>query len=570
MSGDQPQSAAISKAEALKRGSRHLRGTVADGLVADAVNFGDGNEALLKFHGTYQGFDRDSATARKQQGLDKLWQFMVRARIPAGRLTAEQYLALDAIAGAYAGGNMRVTTRQGIQFHAVAKGDLKATIAEINQALLTTLAACGDVVRNVIASPAPVASPVYRKLAEDAKLLANHLLPQSRAYHEIWLGGEKIVSTEAEIEPLYGEAYLPRKFKIAIADPSDNGIDVLANDLALISRFDGDRLEGYILALGGGLGMTHNKPKTYARLATPVAFIRPDQLVRAAEAAVRLHRDYGDREDRRHARLKYIIAERGEAWAKARLEEDLGEELADPPALPRFHVPDHMGWHPQGDGRWYLGLPTDSGRIQDLGAVRIRSALAEIARRFKPSFVLQGTQDVILGDIAPEDRDAIDAVLTDHGVAQAKDLLPVERWAMACPALPTCGLALTEAERVRGPIVGSIVEVLRRHGLAEERFSVRITGCPNGCARPYAGDIGIVGRMPGYYAIYVGGDFEGTRLNAKLFEKVAEAEIGEALEPLFAAFARDKRDGEGFGDFCHRLGIERLAEIAGTALEAVA
>jgi sulfite reductase (ferredoxin) len=436
--------------------------------------------------------------------------------------------------------------------------------------LLTTLAACGDVVRTVTTVPAPIRDAVHQQLEADARRLSTHLLPQTGAYHEIWVDGEKWQDDEAALagpaespDPLYGERYLPRKFKIGLAVPEDNTIDVLTNDLAIVALWEGDRLTGYDFLLGGGHGMTHNNPKTYPRLATPVAFVLPEDLLAAAAAVVKLHRDHGDRGDRRHARLKYVIAEHGEEWARARLGEYLGKDLEPARPLPPLAVPDHLGWHQQGDGNLYLGIPVASGRMTDSGGSRLRTALRAIVAQFRSDPILMPSQDIILSNIRPEHREAITAILRAHHVRLAEELLPAERWALACPALPTCGLALTEAERVRDDIVTQIQQRLARHGLAHERLSVRITGCPNGCARPYTGDIGIVGRMPGYYALFVGGDFEGTRLNEALVDKVALDMIGETLDPLFAFFAARREAGEGFGDFCHRAGLPALKQALG-------
>jgi len=554
---------AISKPEAIKQQSRQLRGHIARDLADTATPFDKEGYALLKFHGVYQGYDRDSATELKQRGEDKIWQFMVRARIPGGRLTADQYLALDAIADRHANGSLRITTREGIQFHGVVKAGLRSAIAEVNGAMLTTLAACGDVVRNVTTVPAPIRDAVHLRLEADARRLSTHLLPHTRAYHEIWVEGAPWREDESAAEkpdPLYGERYLPRKFKMGLAIPEDNTIDVLTNDLAIVALFEGDRLLGYNFLLGGGHGMTHNNPKTYPRLATPVAFIEPDDLLAAAAAVVRLHRDHGDRGNRRHARLKYVIAENGEDWARERLTEYLGKTLEPCRAMPAFAVPDHLGWHEQGDGKLYLGIPVSSGRIADTPQSRIRTALREIIERFGCDPILMPSQDIIVSQIRPEDRDAIEYLLRDHGVRLAEDLAPAERWALACPALPTCGLALTEAERVRDDIVAAIEARLRNYGLERERLSIRITGCPNGCARPYTGDIGIVGRMPGYFSLFVGGDFAGTRLNTALVDKVALREIAEVLDPLFALYASTRLDDEGFGDFCHRAGQPALQQ----------
>ena len=557
---------APSKVEGVKQASRALRGELAGGLAGPEPAFDDDGYNLLKFHGIYQGYDRDSATERKQQGLEKEHEFMVRVRIPGGRLTAAQYLALDDLADRYANGTLRITTRQSIQYHGVIKRDLKETVASINQALLTTLAACGDVVRTVTTVAAPIRDARHARLEADARRLSTHLLPQSGAYHEIWLDGERVAG--ATEESLYGATYLPRKFKIGLGLPDDNSVDVLTNDVGIIALYEGGRLAGYNFALGGGLGMTHNNAKTYPRLATLVAFVAPEDLVEAATAVVKLHRDHGDRSDRRHARLKYLIDERGEAWAKAQLERYLGKPLEAPRPMPAFQVKDHLGWHAQGDGKLYLGIPVASGRIVDVAqGAKLRTALRRIMQRVAPDPILTPQQDIILSNVAPADRPVIDDILETHRVLGTESLKPVQRWALACPALPSCGLALTEAERVREPLIDGIAQELRRYGLENERLSVRITGCPNGCARPYAGDIGIVGRMPGFYALFVGGDFEGTRLNSLLVDRVPYAQVAQTLGQLFAVFAAERDAGEGFGDFCHRVGADRLKAALGIALK---
>jgi len=553
----------ISKAEAVKQQSRQLRGRIARDLADTASPFDKEGYALLKFHGVYQGYDRDSATELKQRGESKSWQSMVRVRIPGGRLTAGQYLALDALADRHANGSLRITARQSIQFHGVVKPGLKATIAEINAALLTTLAAGGDVVRTVTTVPAPIRDPAHARLEADARRLSSYLLPRTRGYHEIWVEGapwREEAGVGEKPDPLYGERYLPRKFKVGLAVPEDNTIDVLTNDLAIVALFEGDHLAGYNFLLGGGHGMTHNNPKTYPRLATPVAFIEPEDLLEAAAAVVRLHRDHGDRGNRRHARLKYVIAENGEDWARERLEEYLGKALEPSREMPAFSVPDHLGWHEQGDGRLYLGIPVSSGRVVDSTQSCIRTALREIVERFGCDPILMPSQDIILSEIRPQDRDTIEGVLREHGVPRAEDIAPAGRWALACPALPSCGLALTEAERVRDDIVAGIEARLRHYGLEHERLSIRITGCPNGCARPYTGDIGIVGRMPGFYSLYIGGDFAGTRLNSAVADKVPLHAIAETLDPLFALYASAYAMGEGFGDFCHRIGLPAVQQ----------
>jgi sulfite reductase (ferredoxin) len=358
----------LSKVEDIKAASNRLRGTIALGLTSAASGFEEADHQLLKMHGIYQGYDRDSATELKQRGEEKRTEFMARVRAPGGLMTAEQYLAIDELAQRFAGGKLRITTRQGLQFHGVAKGDLWATIHGVNAALLTTFAACGDVVRNVTATAAPIEDAVHRRLRADARMLSTALLPQTRAYHEIWVGEDNVAApapAEPTVDPLYGPTYLPRKFKIGIATPENNDIDVLTNDLAIIALFKGDRLEGYNLAVGGGLGMTHNKPQTYPRLASLVVFIEPDALLDSVKAVIELQRDHGDRGDRKHARLKYVVDALGLEWFKTELERRLGRPLADARPMPSFRIQDHLGWHEQGDGQWFFGLPIESGRIED-------------------------------------------------------------------------------------------------------------------------------------------------------------------------------------------------------------
>jgi sulfite reductase (ferredoxin) len=557
--------------EGQKEASRRLRGDIAAALDATEARGGISESAysLLKFHGTYEQFDRDTATARKQRGEDKEWQFMVRVRAPGGAMTAAQYLDLDALADRHGNSTLRITTRQSIQFHGVLRENLRPTIAAVHGALLTTMAACGDVVRQVMASPAPIRDAAHARVLADARMLSAALLPRSRAHHEIFLDEQPVAGAGEEAEPLYGATYLPRKFKIGIAHldeaGGDNTVDVLANDLGVIALFEGGVLRGYQLCIGGGLGMTHNRADTYPRLATPIAFVAPEDLLRAAEAVIRFQRDHGDRSDRRRARLKYVLDDLGPERVRAGIAAQYGAPLPPPRLLPRLKVPELLGWQEQGDGRLWLGLPVPSGRIQDSGGVALRSAMREVVRRFGADPVFTPQQDVLLTNLAPESRAPVEAVLRAHGVTLAEDLTPIARWALACPALPTCGLALTEAERVRAPILQQIEGVLGRHGLSGERISLRITGCPNGCARPYAGDIGLVGRVPGHFAIFLGGDFEGTRLSFKFLERVPQEGIGAALEPVLAAFAAERQPGEGFGDFANRRGPDALLALSAAA-----
>ena len=555
-----PPAPKLSGVEALKRGSQHLRGRLAEELAEGGSQVSEDAYNLLKFHGSYEQYNRDTATSRKREGLEKEYSFMLRVRMPGGILTQAQYLALDALSDTYGDATMRITTRQGVQFHGIIKGNLKPTIAAIHQTLLTTQAACGDVVRNVMSTPAPRRDAVHARLEADARMLSERLLPASRGYHQIFLDDDT-TDAATESEPLYGTTYLPRKFKIALATPTDNTVDVMANDLGLIAVFEEDVLIGYNLSVGGGLGMTHNRADTFPRLGSIVGSVGPDDLLRATEAVVSLHRDHGNRGDRKRARLKYVVEDNGVDWVRDRLAEYLGAPLAPPLPTAAFDVPDHLGWHEQGDGRVWLGVPVPSGRIGDRDGVRLRTALRILVSEYGAVPVMTPQQDVLLTDLDPAHAPAIDALLRDHGVTAAAELSPLARWALACPALPTCGLALTEAERVREPIVAMLDALLVRFGVADERISLRITGCPNGCARTYTGDIGLVGRVPGAYAIFVGGDFAGTRLSFNLYERVREADLPARFAPLIAAFATGRQGQEGFGDFCARLGHDVLLAL---------
>jgi sulfite reductase beta subunit-like hemoprotein len=546
-------------AETIKATSLGLRGPLEAELSAEATKGGlsEASYTLLKFHGTYEQFDRDTATARKQVGEDKDWSFMVRVRAPAGRLTGAQWLALDDLAGEFADGTLRLTSRQGVQFHGILRDNLGASVAAINATLLTTLAACGDVVRNVITSPAPRRDASHARLEAEARRLSSALLPKSRAHHEIFLGEEAAAAPEEE--PLYGPTYLPRKFKIALIHPDDNTPDVLANDLGFIMH-----PEGWIVTIGGGMGMTHNKPATFPRLADAVALIGPDEVLEVAEAVVRLSRDHGDRSDRKHARLKYVLAERGVEWARARLSEDLRRTLRAAPPLPPLSVPDHLGWHAQGDGRWWLGLHIPAGRV----AGGLRAALREAVERFGLNPIATPGQDLLLADVAEAERAALESLLRAHAVPLPEAFTPIARAMMACVALPTCGQSLAEGERVRQPILQQVERELAGLGLLSERISLRVTGCPNGCARPYQGDIGVVGRAPGLYTLFVGGDFAGTRLSFPVADKVPMEAIGATLAPLLARWAARRDPGEGFGDFCTRQGADSCRALTGSALAA--
>ncbi|MDA0781154.1 MAG: NADPH-dependent assimilatory sulfite reductase hemoprotein subunit [Rickettsiales bacterium] len=553
----------LSKVEAIKTDSIYLHGGLDKEMSSEGGAVSDEAYELLKFHGSYFGFDRDTATERKKAGLEKEWEFMVRMKAPGGRITAKQYLGLDSICEKYANGTLRITTRETFQFHCIIKQNMKKHIAAINELLLTTLGGCGDVVRNVMTSPAPKKDKLHLKLLEDANVISEFTLPKTSAYHEIWLDGENMARNPSneDYEPLYGKVYLPRKFKISVSVPEDNSMDALTHDLAIIQIWEGGELLGYNLLLGGGLGMTHNKPETYPRLATPIAFIEPDRLLDGVAAVVKLHRDYGDRSNRKHARLKYVVEENGIEWTRSKLEEIYGEKMQDARPMGQFRVVDHMGWHEQGDGKWYLGVPVSSGRIIDRGEEKIRTGLREVVAKYGMDLVLTADQNVILCDIAQTDKQEIIDDLKSHGIKLVEDITSVYRNMLACVALPTCGKALADAERIKLPVLEEVEQVMEKHGILDEEIAIRIAGCPNGCSRPYVGDIGIVGRMPGHYAMFIGGDFEGTRLNTKILDRVPQENIKDVLDILFAKYKAEKEEGEGFGDYADRAGIAGLAQL---------
>jgi sulfite reductase beta subunit-like hemoprotein len=541
-----------SKVEVAKRNGRHLRGTIAETLASGATHFEHDDIQLLKFHGTYQQDSRDERRGRESAGAEKAYSFMVRVAIPAGAITAEQYLALEEIADQHANGTLRVTTRQGFQFHGVLKGDLKPTIAAINRDLLTTIAACGDVQRNVMGCAAPLADADHAAVREVALALARELRPTSQAYHEIWLEGEKQVSTEQE-EPFYGDRYLPRKFKTAVGLSVDNCVDIYSQDVGLLAIVADGRIRGFNLLVGGGLGMTHNKGDTTARLAQPLGFVPTAHGVEAVRVVAAIFRDHGNRSDRRHARLKYLIAE----WGIDRFREEfqrrasfqLGPAVSHPP-LP-FH--DHLGRHRQSDGRFFYGVFIQSGRIVDTPGHRLKTALHQIITRFRPGIRLTGQQNLLLTDLDARSVEMLELLLRAHGVALALELSAARRFSLACPALPTCGLAVAESERAIPAILDQFEAELEGLGLRDAPLTIRMTGCPNGCARPYTADLAFVGRSLDLYNVYVGGGLAGDRLVDLYRADVPLEELLPAVRPLLARWAAERLDGEGLGDFYQRI-----------------
>jgi sulfite reductase beta subunit-like hemoprotein len=549
-----------SKVEVAKREGRRLRGTIAEQLHDGGSHFGGDDVTLLKFHGTYQQDDRD-ARKRRDTSAEKEYAFMVRVALPAGALDAEQYLALEEVADRWANGTLRVTTRQGFQFHGVLKRDLKATIAQVNHRLMTTLAACGDVSRNVMGCPAPVDDEVHQAVRAAARGIAERLRPASKAYYEIWLDGEKQVATEEE-EPFYGDVYLPRKFKTGVALASDNCVDIWSQDVGLVAIVDGRAVRGFNVLVGGGLGMTHHKADTTAQ---PLGFVPAEHAVEAVRIVAGIFRDHGNRADRRHARLKYLLAEWGMERFRDEFQRRADFPLAAAVELPALPYHDHLGRHRQPDGRWFYGVFVQSGRITDTGGPRLRTALHRIVSRLRPGLRLTGQQNVLLTDLDDSGVKAVETILREHGVTPAHELSAARRFSMACPALPTCGLAVADSERAIPEVLDRFEAELTALGLRDEPLTIRMTGCPNGCARPYTADIAFVGRSLGLYNVYVGGGLGGDRVVDLLRADVRLDELLDAVRPLLVRWAAERAPGEGLSDFYQRLvgRTERRTSISG-------
>lgn len=576
-----------SKVEQIKEESAGLRGTIAQELVGEADHVSDATANLLKFHGTYQQDDRDTRKDRRKLGLDKEYIFMIRNRIPGGKITADQFLGELDIADQFGDGTIRITTRQGIQLHGVVKGNLWNTIHRINQIKLSTQSACGDVERNVVCCPAPLRHNAVRdQLQQYADEIADHLRPRTRAYHEIWLqdpatGDKQLVvgaANTTEDDPIYGKAYLPRKFKTGIALCDDNCIDVYDQDAGLLAVTREDSLVGFNVLVGGGMGTTPSNDNCFPALAKRMAFIAPEHVLPVLTAIVLVQRDFGNRADRKQARMKYLIHHWGLPKFKAKVEDYLARAeticglaagtvprpLADPDPAEVTHHHDHLGWHAQGDGKWFLGLPIENGRVKDAGNLRLKSALREIFQRFQAAGRLTAQQNILLCDLDASQRPRIDQLLVDHGVPTVDRISSVRRFSFACPALPTCGLAITESERVLPALLTEFEAELSRIGIGEKQFTVRMTGCPNGCARPYNADIGLVGRSvdgktgEGKYTIFVGGNLIGTRMNAVYKDLIPISQIVHELRPLLMYYKQAQRNGETLGDFCDRVGIDEL------------
>ncbi|WP_299485486.1 sulfite reductase, ferredoxin dependent [Acaryochloris sp. IP29b_bin.137] len=577
----QPTPPKLSKLEGIKERSHHLRHPLVAELQTDAKNLPEEAIQILKFHGSYQQDNRDN----RVKGQEKDYQFMLRTRSPGGFIPAELYKTLDELSETYGNHTLRTTTRQGFQIHGVLKQNLKTVIAAIIRSMGSTLGACGDLNRNVMAPPAPYTNrPAYTYAQDYANRIADLLTPQTGAYYEIWLDGEKFLSAEEhpevkaarqqntngtnlkdDEEPIYGEHYMPRKFKVAVTVPGDNSIDLYTQDVGLVVILDDqDQLQGFNVFVGGGMGRTHKKEETFARIADPLGYVAKEEIYDLVKAIVATQRDYGDRQQRRHARMKYLIHDWGIDKFRSVVEQYFGKSLAPSRPLPDFRYEDYLGWHEQGDGQLFLGISIENGRVFDSGKLQLKSALRQITQQFTLPMRLTANHNLILYNIQPSDKGAIQDILNHAGVLAETEIDPLVRYAMACPALPTCGLAIAESERAIPGILDRIRGLLNRLELSDQHFVIRMTGCPNGCARPYMAELGFVGIKPTAYQLWLGGSPNQTRLARTFMEVMPIDELETTLEPLLAFFKQKGKSAESFGDFCDRMGFDALRQFSDT------
>jgi sulfite reductase (NADPH) hemoprotein beta-component len=558
--------------EGIKAASHLLRGAIQQDIADPSTGgISEDSNQLLKFHGLYIQDDRDVRNTRKKEGKEKAFGFMLRVRLPGGVATPAQWIVLDDIATQLASPSLRITTRQTFQFHGILKGNVKPVVQRMHEVLLDSIAACGDVNRNVMAPPNPERSAVLQQVYEDAKGWSEFALPKTRAYHEIWLDEELVAGGEAESEPMYGATYLPRKFKTGFAIPPSNDVDIFSQDLGYIAIVEGEKLLGYNVTVGGGLGMNHGNVETFPRLADVLGFITPDHVNTIGEAVLTTQRDYGDRTNRRHARLKYTIEDRGVEWFKAEVEKRSGITFEPARAFNFTTIEDPHGWHENADGTWFYGLHILSGRIKDVEGWPMRTALREIAEVHKGDFRLTPSQNLSIAGVTAAEKPVIEAILAKHGLDRENERSGIRLNALSCVALPTCGLALTESERALPGLLEKFENILDEAGLHDDAISLRVTGCPNGCARPYLAEIGFVGRAPGKYALYLGASYNGTRLNRLVSPSITLDDGVALIAPFIKRYAVEREEGEGFGDFCNRVILPKDATThsVGTPAEAV-
>ena len=546
----------VSRNERIKEASDYLRGTLAEGLREEITGaIVEDDAQLVKFHGMYLQDDRDLRPERARKKMEKAFSFMIRVRIPGGVLNPQQWLALDEVARVYGNGTMRLTTRQTVQLHGVIKSNLKATLRGIDKVLLNSIAACGDINRNVMCNVLPEQSTAHAMALEMARAISDDLLPHTPAYREIWLDGERIAGGEEEVvEPIYGKTYLPRKFKIVVAVPPSNDVDIFAHDLGYIAITDNTgNLAGWNVTVGGGMGMTHGEPETYPRTADVMGFCETKDAVKIAEAVVTVQRDWGDRKNRKHARLKYTIEDRGLDNFRAEVERRAGVKLGSPKPFTFTSTGDRFGWSEGIDGRGHLTLFVQNGRVHDVAGSAQQTALRTIAQVHEGDFRITPNQNLVIANVPTEQQPEIERI-----AREANLLAPwsgLRRNSMACVALPTCGLALAESERYLPDLLTALDERRAAHGLSADDIVIRMTGCPNGCARPYLAEIGLVGKGPGRYNLYLGAAFDGSRMNKLYAEDLDHAGIVAALDPVLAAYAAERQKGERFGDFTIRAGF---------------
>ncbi len=566
MSTDAPK---LSPVETIKEGSDYLKGTIGQEIADSIDHFDKSNIQLLKFHGTYQQDDRDARLTARKTGAGKAYSMMVRLRIPGGRIQSDQMLSMLDLCERLGNSTIKITTRQTLQLHGILKDDLRETIAYINEIALSTLAACGDVNRNIMCCPAKRAGSIHEDMEKLTDVLTDALAPQTPAYHELWLtdpdSGEKTLEGGGVVEPLYGPTYLPRKFKMGIALPEDNCIDIYTQDLGFLAVVRDGAIIGYNVLVGGGMGTTPSAKKTFPALAKRLAFITPDQAVGVSQAILKVQRDHGNRQDRKTARMKYLINDWGIEKFRAEVEKYYGQSLADCTEDDVHGFDDHMGWQEQGDGKWSYGLNIENGRLYDNDERQLKATLRAICREFKTELRMTGHQSVIFTDIDEGDREKLIDLVKQHHVPTTEETSTVRRWSMSCVALPTCGLAITESERRLPSIIDGLEAPLAKLGLDKERFTIRMTGCPNGCARPYNADLALVGKAKDKYTLYAGGGWLGNRLAYIYKDLVPDDVVVDELIAIFAAFKANREEGESLGTFCTRVGKDDLAVLAANA-----
>ena len=548
--------------EVMKINSRHLRGNIA-AEIADTTtgSISEESNQLSKFHGLYIQDDRDQRNILKKEGKEKAFSFLLRVRLPGGRATAKQWRVLDQLAEDIATPSLRLTTRQTFQFHGVLKGNVKKLVQGMHTVLLDSIAACGDVNRNVMSPPNPERDPVLQEVYAHAAAWSDYALPKTRAYHEIYLDEKLVAGGAPENEPMYGDTYLPRKFKAGFAIPPSNDVDIFSQDLGFIAIAEEGKLLGYNVTVGGGLGMNHGNVETFPRLADLLGFITADKVNQIGEAVLTTQRDHGDRTNRRHARLKYTIADKGIAWFKAEVEKRSGISFAPARPFEFTTIEDPHGWHECADGSWFYGLHILSGRIKDVPGWPMKTALREIAEIHEGDFRLTPSQNLTISGVSTAKKTEIEKILAKHGLASENNRSALRLNALSCVSLPTCGLALAESERALPDILAKFETVLEEAGLRDNAISLRVTGCPNGCARPYLAEIGFVGRAPGKYALFLGAKYNGTRLNRLFSPSITIDDAVTLLTPIIKRYAKERQKGEGFGDYCDREILPQDATI---------